>query len=128
LRRSALNPFFSKRSILAIEPLIQDKVDRFCNAIREHIKSGQAVELQTAYMALTLDVISHYAFGQSFGLVETPGFSPAWKNAICGGIEAGIVNRHFPWVADILMTLPDSFAAYVSAPAAFFLQIQRVRK
>ena len=77
-------------------------------------------------MALTLDVISHYAFGESFGLLEKEGFSPEWKKALLDTIEAGTVNRHFPWLADILMTCPESVAAAVSKPIAFFLQIQKV--
>lgn len=126
LRCSALNPFFSKRSILAIEPLIQDKVNKLCTAIELHIASGKEVEMLTAYMALTLDVISHYAFGESLGLVEKEGFSPAWKKALLDMIEAGTVNRHLPWLTDLLMNLPDSVAATISQPIAFFLQVQKV--
>ena len=77
-------------------------------------------------MALTLDVISHYAFGESFGLVEKDGFSPEWKQALLDMIEAGAVNRHLPWLADCLMMLPDNAAAAISKPIAFFLQVQKV--
>lgn len=129
LRRSALNPFFSKNSIAAIEPLIQDKVNRLGHALSENIQTNQPVEMQTAFMALTLDVISHYAFGNSFGLLEKPGFSPEWKKVLLATIEAGIMNRHLPWVADILMNLPNAVAAAISAPVAFFLKIQKdIRK
>ena len=126
LRRSALNPFFSKRSIVAIEPLIQDKVNKLCDAVGLYIKSGKPLELQTAYMALTLDVISHYAFGETLRLVEKEGFSPDWKKALLDMIEAGTLNRHLPWLADCLMMLPDSVATAVSTPIAFFLQVQKV--
>ena len=126
LRRSALNPFFSKRSIVGIEPLIQDKVNKLCNSVERYIQSGRPLELQTAYMALTLDVISHYAWGESFGLWDKEGFSPEWKKALWDMVEAGTVNRHLPWLADCLMLLPDSVAARVSKPIAFFLQVQKV--
>ena len=82
--------------------------------------------MQTAFMALTLDVISHYAFVHSFGLLEKPRFSPEWKDVLLATIEAGIMNRHLPWVADILMNLPNAVAAAISAPVAFFLKIQKV--
>jgi cytochrome P450 len=125
LRRSALNPFFSKSSIAAIEPLIQAKVDRLCEALGEYIHSNADVELQTAFMALTLDIISTYAFGNCFGLLDKQGFSPEWKRAVHAMIEASIMNRHLPWVADILMNLPDYVAAAISPPVAFFLEIQK---
>ena len=111
---------------MAIEPVIQDKVDKLCTAVERYIASGTVVEMQTAYMALTLDVISHYAFGESLGLVEKRGFSPEWKKALLDMIEAGTVNRHLPWLADILMNLPDRVAATISQPIAFFLQVQKV--
>ena len=126
LRRSALNPYFSKRSIVAIEPIIQDKVNKLCDSIRAYIKSGQPVELQTAYVALTLDVITHYAFGKSFGLLEKEGYSPRWKQALLDMIEAGTVNRHFPWLADTMMRLPERLVVAVNKPIAFFLQVQKV--
>jgi len=125
LRRSALNPFFSKPSIAAIEPLIQAKVDRLCEALAEHIQPNTEVELQEAFMALTLDIISAYAFGKSFGLLDQPGFSPEWKKAVLAMIESAIPNRHFPWMADIMMNLPFSVAAAISPPVAFFLDIQK---
>lgn len=127
LRRAALNPFFPKSSIVKVEPLVVECVDKLCNALDAYSSSKEPVELQTTYMALTLDVISCYAFGKSFGLLDKPGFSPEWKKAILGSIEAGIVNRHFPWLATVLMNLPESVAAAISAPAAFFIQLQRVR-
>jgi hypothetical protein len=126
LRRSALNPFFSKRSIAAFEPVIQSTMDQLCLALKSHILSGDPVELQTAYMALTLDVISQYAFGESLGLVQKPGFSPEWNKMLHATIEAGIMNRHFPWLADVMMSLPTWLAASISGPVAFFVQIQRV--
>ncbi|KAH7381519.1 cytochrome P450 [Pyrenochaeta sp. MPI-SDFR-AT-0127] len=125
LRRSALNPYFSKSSIAAIEPLIQDKVNRLGAALSDHINTTTPVEMQTAFMALTLDVISHYAFGDSFGLLDKPGFDPEWKHAILAMIEASIMNRHLPWVADAMMQLPDRVAAMVSKPVAFFLKVQK---
>ncbi|KAF2871559.1 cytochrome P450 [Massariosphaeria phaeospora] len=129
LRRSALNPFFSKSSVAALEPLIQDKVNKLGHALSPHVESGTAIELHTAFIALTLDVISGYAFGNSFGLVEKPGFDSEWKTAISSMIEAGISNRHLPWLADIMMNLPDSVAATISPPVAFFLKIQKdIRK
>ncbi|KAG9695483.1 alcohol oxidase, partial [Aureobasidium melanogenum] len=104
-------------------------MDQLCVALQGYIMSGQPVELQTAYMALTLDVISQYAFGESLGLVKKPGFSPEWNKMLHATIEAGIMNRHFPWLADLMMSLPTWLAASISGPVAFFLRIQKdVRK
>lgn len=82
LRRRTLNPFFSKKSITSIETLIQDKVDKLCIVLSNYANTEEPVELGLAHVALSLDIISHYAFGKSFGLVEPSSFSPLWKNVM----------------------------------------------
>ena len=77
-----MNPFFSKKSITSIETLIQDKVDRLCIVLSNYANTEEPIELGLAHAALSLDIISHYAFGKSFGLVEQSGFSPLWKNVM----------------------------------------------
>jgi cytochrome P450 len=46
LRRSALNPFFSKRSIAAFEPVIQSTMNQLCLALEGYVADGNPVELR----------------------------------------------------------------------------------
>lgn len=124
IRRAALNPFFSKSSIVAIEPLIQERVDKLSEVLSRYATAGAVMEMHNAFTSLTLDIISTYAFGESYGLLELPGFSPEWKEALKATVESSIMNRHLPWVADLLGFLPNSIAARISEPVGFFLSIQ----
>ncbi|KAL1600670.1 hypothetical protein SLS60_007058 [Paraconiothyrium brasiliense] len=124
LRRAALNPFFSRASVISIETLIQERVDRLCEALREYAQSKAVVEMHTAFMSLTLDIISTYAFGECYGLLDKPGFSPEWKHAVEAMTESSITNRHLPWVADTLSKIPPHLAAKISEPVSFFLGVQ----
>ena len=63
-RRAALNPFFSKRSVQALEPVIQEKVDELLGRRRKALNTSQVVDLSAAYAALTADLVSEYAFLQ----------------------------------------------------------------
>lgn len=67
-RRSSLTKFFSKNSISNIQPIIQDKVERFINRLRE--KQGDTVNLTTLSAAFTADTISHYSYGVSMGCLD----------------------------------------------------------
>ena len=96
LRRGTLNPFFSKKSVTSIETLIQDKVDKLCIALSNYADTGEPVELGLAYMALSLEIISHYAFGKYFGLVEQPGFSPLWKDVVTMTMESFSLLQNLP--------------------------------
>ena len=126
LRRSALNPFFSKKSILAIEPLIQEKVDKLCIALTKYAETQEPIELGLAYMAETLDIISHYAFGVSYGLVEQPGFSPLWKDVVSMTMESFALVRNLPWLPGLLKRLPQRVTETMDKGLAFYLKMERV--
>lgn len=69
-RRGALNPFFAKRSVVRLEPRIQDKVNRLCSRLRGFAGTKDIVRLDVAFMALTMDVISEYCYGTSTDYLE----------------------------------------------------------
>ena len=50
-RREALNPFFSKRSVLALGSMISGKVDLLCASLERHVKDGTPINLSDVYFA-----------------------------------------------------------------------------
>jgi len=78
LRRVPLNPYFSKRSVMRLEPVIQSCVDVLCERLREAEKSREPVNLGVACFALATDVITRYCFGESYGFLAKPDFGPEW--------------------------------------------------
>ena len=131
MRRAPINPFFSKKSITAIEPLIQSKVDLLCSALGEYApdgsdekRAGQVIELGLAYMSLALDVISHYAFGQSYGLLQLPGFSQLWKDVVENIMESFALVRNLPWLPELFKKLPMPITRMLDKRMAFYLQME----
>lgn len=53
LRRSAINPFFSKASIASIRPVLDGKVQQFMSRLEEFQQTGAVITLNIAYAALT---------------------------------------------------------------------------
>lgn len=58
IRRTPLNHMFSRRSILKLEPVIQEKVELLCKGIAKTKKQGDVLVLSNAYSAFTGDVIT----------------------------------------------------------------------
>lgn len=52
LRRSALNPFFSKKAIASNEAQIKEKVEHLCSRLRGCMETNEIVRLDAAFMAL----------------------------------------------------------------------------
>jgi len=127
MRRSVLDPFFSKQSIYKIEPFIQEKVDLWVRRIRENGKDGQVVSMGCTYMALLLDIISFYAFGFDWGLLQSQDFGLAHKKLVKGTLECMAYVRHFPYLVDVAESLPDWFARRLNNQIALMLGLQYVR-
>ncbi|TQN65799.1 Cytochrome P450 monooxygenase sdnE [Colletotrichum shisoi] len=106
LRRGALNPFFSARSIARLEPLIRGKVDRLSARFSGLVETGEVVRLDAAFMALTMDVICDYAFAHDRLYLDEPDFKLLWKETIIGAFEGGAAGRQFPWMLPVMKRLP----------------------
>ena len=75
MRRSAISPFFSKRSIGEYALVIQSTVDKFCLRLDEASQTGVLVNLNYAYAAMTTDVINEYCFSRTQNAVLAPDFN-----------------------------------------------------
>ena len=108
LRRSALNQFFSKRSIYEVESLIVGKIELLTQRFEAAIKTKEVIRLDAAYMALTMDIIAHYAYGQSYNYLAEDDFKVSWKETVIGGSANGAFLRQFPWAMSIMKSIPLS--------------------
>ena len=118
LRRSALNPYFSKRAIANTEPLIWDKVERLCQRLAAAAKTREVIRLDAVYMALTMDVITHYAYGESYNYLAEDDFKLEWKETVIGGSANGAFLRQFPWALPLLKATPLSVLKVLNPQAA----------
>lgn len=113
LRRGALNPFFSKRSIVSIQDIIVDKIEKLCTLFRTHQGSTEPLNLRVAYSALTLDIISDYCFGASWNCLENDALANEWHHTLFDIFEKANLIMHFPWLLKAINLLPDSIAGPV---------------
>ncbi|KAK6500255.1 hypothetical protein TWF481_010602 [Arthrobotrys musiformis] len=99
-RRAILNRFFSKAKILRLSSTIQNNVREFVRVISESTDgktSESGLCLSSLFRRLTLDVISEYAFSESFNTLGHGIDSP-----IAEGIKRSI--RHL-WVFNFIWPL-----------------------
>lgn len=121
MRRAALNPFFSKRSVTQLEPIIREKVEKLAGRFEAAVKTREVIRLDAAYMALTMDVITQYAYARSYNYLAEPDFKLEWKNTLVGAFEMGATMRHLPWMAKA----PDWLVKVISPGMILFFSWQR---
>jgi Cytochrome P450 len=86
--RAPLNPFFSKQRIAALEPRIQAIVPRMERRLDEHARSKKPLDIELFFSAVTMDVVSEYAMGKSYGNLEMEDFNKHYHGMIprMGGV------------------------------------------
>ena len=108
LRRAALAPFFARNIVSTSNygDLIQDKVEKLCSRIEGFRGTNQPMNIGLAFRCLATDVISEYALGKSYDLLDTPDFSAAWFEAQRDTGRFVLLAKHFPWLIPLLRRLP----------------------
>ncbi|KAM0253654.1 hypothetical protein ACHAQJ_007166 [Trichoderma viride] len=87
IRRSSLNPFFSKAAVLRLEERIQSRVRVLCERLSSFQKKGEIIDIGVAMTSLTLDIITEYSFGESWNLVDKDDLSYNFVKVMRGGFE-----------------------------------------
>lgn len=52
-RREALSPFFSKRNVVSLEPVITEKVQQLCEQITKHVAKKTPFNISNLFFAFT---------------------------------------------------------------------------
>ena len=107
MRRAAINPFFSKQKVAALQPVIQRLVDKLCTKLEKCSGTEEVVPMECAFDAFTMDVITEYSLDTSFGYLDMPGWSSDFRELERAFGEMGYMQKMFPPLIDIMNSLPD---------------------
>ena len=107
LRRAAINPFFSKQKVAALQPVIQKLADKLCKKLENTRGTGEAVPMECAFDAFTMDVITEYSLDTSFGYLDHPGWSSDFRELERAFGEMGYRQKLFPLFEYIMASLPN---------------------
>lgn len=126
-RRGALNPFFSKASIVANQPVIQEKLAIMCERLDKIVGSREVLDLEAIYLALTTDVLTQCSYGWTYDYIHNPEWAMTWKLVNTGGRASAGIVRSFPLIGAIVRSMPLSVAIKLVPPVGFMKSwMQRV--
>lgn len=106
LRRSALSPFFSRKSINALEPTLVEKVYKVCGRLQEYKENNTPMDLRLLFSSMTTDIITEYCFPNCFDLLSTPDLAPEWRDSFADGLRNFQWLKHFPFLWNVLRAIP----------------------
>ncbi|CZT46526.1 related to trichodiene oxygenase cytochrome P450 [Rhynchosporium secalis] len=124
-RRAPLNPFFSKKNVRKLEPVLQRTLQKVLERLDRSSKSGEVMVTNTLYSAATSDIISDHCFGESSNNLDKEDLSKPYFSAFH---DAG-KGFHFitwnPWFVPTIEALPQWVVALLIPQLEIFLQLMQ---
>lgn len=114
IRRGALNPFFSRKSINALEPMIAEKVEKMCSRLQGFRQNQTPLDLRLLFSCFTSDIISDYCFPNCFDYLSTDDLAPWWRNSFAEGLRNFQWLKHFPGLWIVMRAIPYDVLKKVS--------------
>ena len=129
LRRAALAPYFSRNMLLSSEKreVVRDKVETLCTRFQNAQETQQPIDLRLAFKCLATDVITEYALGKSYDLLNTADLSKDWFKAQQDAGQFTLFAKHFPWLIPLLRRLPVCFVASLNTEMGQALRKAKVQ-
>ncbi|KAL6884430.1 cytochrome P450 [Trichoderma evansii] len=124
LRRSSINPFFSKAAVLRLEERIQSRVRILCERLSGFLERGEIVDISVAMTSLTLDIITEYSFGESWNLMDKDDLSYNFVKVMRGGFETLQVRKLFN---SIIRLIPPTILSWSSPDMKVFFEFKDVQ-
>lgn len=125
-RRAAINPRFSRKMVLELEEVVQSKVVKLCCEVADRFRANKPVDIYHGFRAVTVDVITDYAFDNCYNLLDQEDF----------GVECISMSRSFaptlwifiqwPLLQPVVMNLPMWLAKRLNKAAGVYMQMMKV--
>ncbi|KAF2029215.1 cytochrome P450 [Setomelanomma holmii] len=123
-RRGYISSLFSKQSTQRMEPFIRGRIDKLVGRFRQAHRDGEAIEGVQAFGALTTDIITRYAYGESFDELERPGYPCPLIRNVKGLLQSAHFRRFLPVVASLVEKLPERWMRRLVPTLGSYLDFQ----
>ncbi|KAF3024908.1 hypothetical protein E8E14_012819 [Neopestalotiopsis sp. 37M] len=100
-RRSSVAKFFSRGMIAGLEGDITAMTQKMCDKILAQGAAGAPFDVAVACSNLTTDVISGYCFGETFGLLDRPGWKPNFRDPTMATLRYMFMFRFWPFLKSL---------------------------
>ncbi|KAL2821767.1 cytochrome P450 [Aspergillus cavernicola] len=114
MKRSAMNPFFSRKMLLDLEGIIHEKAQKLVVRMKKAFDSTGGIDLHNAFRAISIDVITDYAFDDCYNFLDDEAFGLAFINMVRKFAPTIWFFQQFPFLQGALMNAPAWFVKLTS--------------
>lgn len=127
-RRLMLMNALSKRSIVAIEPLILRKVNLLAKRLEKAHYRNTLITLDSAFSALTADITSEYGYGRSLGYLDDDDFKNDIRESLLASLTLFHIIRFFPIIMHGAKVLPIKVVQFLNPMLGKVLNLRSLIK
>lgn len=113
-RRAPLNHFFSRRAVLDLEDIVQEKAAKLCRRVRKDLDAGQPADLRSGLRAVSIDVLTEYAFADCWDHLDAPDYNEWFSEAVRDTGVMWWTFQQFPILIGPMGLMPMSVARKMS--------------
>lgn len=124
LRRDALNPYFSAKSVMSMEGLLCAKRDKLAAIFEDAVRSGKVMNVSDATFAFSNDVVRSFCFGSDNGLLDDLRTAKSQRENLAKLLTGVALSKQFPWVQRGLATILTSLFGQNAIPPAVMEMIK----
>ncbi|KAJ5682420.1 cytochrome P450 [Penicillium macrosclerotiorum] len=125
MRRGKINNFFSKRSVVALEPMIREKITNLITRLEEAKTEGTVFRLNALFAGLTADIITKYSLGRGSNYLISTAESNDLQVAVDGASMLFHTLRIFPFLHSVINMVPSWLMQKLHPKAASFLNVRK---
>ena len=113
-RRAPINSFFSRRAVLDLEDIVQAKVRKLTGRVRAGLEAGRPVDLRAGTRAISIDVMTEYAFDDCWNHLDDPTFCDWFSEAVRDTGVMWWTFQQFPFLLRPMQSMPEDWARKMS--------------
>ena len=106
IKRAVLNQFFSRRKVLSLEGIVQQKADKVICRLQAALDSTGGFDLHDPFRAVSIDVITDYAFDNSYEFLDQEKFGREFFDIVRGFGPATLFFQAVPGLRQLALSVP----------------------
>ncbi len=126
VRRAAVDPYFSRRSVLKLESVIEAKIVRLCELFGKCHATKEPMNLTNALLATTMDIITEYSFADCYNLSDSEELSDKWRETITCVMKNTALINHYGWLPQIVESLPRKYSQLMAIDMSMIVDYKAV--
>lgn len=116
VRRAALNPFFSRKMVLELENVVQEKVEKLVRRASRALEENEPINVHHGFRAISVDVITDYAFNNCYNLLDRSDLGGEFLAMVRGLGPAWWFFQQWPSIQPLAFKTPKWLAEILSKP------------